>query len=463
MPRALETSHLVITGSTGTGKSTILRGLLRQIARRGETAIVLDPECELTPEFYDPNREDVILNPTDARCPFWSPWLELTAEGDAQTLATSVIPDPPERLSGNEMYFVNSARELFVTLLERVPNHDPQELSRVLFGPVSQLLTLIENTPAASHVMADAPDQRGGVISTLQIALMGFRFLPPEHPQMWSARRWQEQRHGWLFLPCRESDRASVLSMQSLWLDALIRRLLDTEFVRARQERVWIVIDELATLRRLQHLEDILTRGRKRGVAVVLGFQAVPQLRKLYGRDTTATILAAPAVKLFLRTGEPETARWCSEAIGHREVIRPTESETAGPEDLRDAISVSYQRKEESLVLASELQQLPALQGYLSVAGHDVASVAFPVLSAVVKQPGFIPRTPSHDTSQSPPLSIAAVPAGSPRVLVMKPLPVRAGEENEAEETVSASAITAEEVSPAQQLDLFPVEQKRKL
>jgi hypothetical protein len=218
-------------------------------------------------------------------------------------------------------------------------DHSPRavtaDYARVLFGPVSQLLSLIENTPAASHVLADAPDQHGGVISTLQIALMGFRFLPPESSQTWSARAWQEQRPEWLFLPCRESERAAVSSLQTLWLDALIRRLLDTALARAQRECVWIVIDELATLRRLQHLEDILTRGRKRGVAVVMGFQAVPQLRKLYGRDTTATLLAAPAVKLLLRTGEPETARWCSDAIGNREVIRPVESETAGPEDRR--------------------------------------------------------------------------------------------------------------------------------
>ena len=50
----------------------------------------------------------------------------------------------------------------------------------MLFGPVSDLLALIKETPAASHVVADASDQRAGIISTLQIALRGFRFLPPE-------------------------------------------------------------------------------------------------------------------------------------------------------------------------------------------------------------------------------------------------------------------------------------------
>src|SRR5262249_124808 len=133
VPRALETSHFVITGATGTGKSTILRCLLQQIASRAETAIVLIPASQLTPEFYDADRHDMILNPLDRRCPYWSPWFELAAEGDAETLASSVVPDPPERGSGNEHYFVHSARELFVALVHQVPYHDPQELSRVLF------------------------------------------------------------------------------------------------------------------------------------------------------------------------------------------------------------------------------------------------------------------------------------------------------------------------------------------
>jgi hypothetical protein len=235
--------------------------------------------------------------------------------------------------------------------------------------------------------------------------------------------------------------------------------LLDTDLTRARQERVWIIIDELATVRRLQHLEDMLTRGRKRGVAVVLGFQAIPQLRKLYGRESTATLLAAPAVKLFLRVGEPDTARWCSDAIGPREVIRPIESETAGPEDLRGAISVSYQPKEKALVLTSELQLLPNLHGYLTIAGYDVAKVAFPALPEVVSAPGFLPRAADPTAIPSP---VPPIPPAPPRLLVLKPLPAIFGTTPPADQTTVSPPIPAVDAPPTHQLDLFPRGQKRR-
>jgi ABC-type multidrug transport system fused ATPase/permease subunit len=77
IPCSLECEHFPITGATGAGKSMAIRSLLRQIEARGELAIVVDPECEYVSEFYRPARGDLILNPVDERCPYWSPWLEL--------------------------------------------------------------------------------------------------------------------------------------------------------------------------------------------------------------------------------------------------------------------------------------------------------------------------------------------------------------------------------------------------
>lgn len=52
-----------------------------------------DPALEYTPQFYTPERGDVILNPIDARSPYWSPGDELRHEAEALTLATSLFPD----------------------------------------------------------------------------------------------------------------------------------------------------------------------------------------------------------------------------------------------------------------------------------------------------------------------------------------------------------------------------------
>jgi type IV secretory pathway TraG/TraD family ATPase VirD4 len=80
------------------------------------------------------------------------------------------------------------------------------------------------------------------------------------------------------------------------------------------RSKVWIIADELPVLKRQAELETLVVRGRKRGLCAVLGFQAITQLRAIYGHDQTATLAAAPATKLILRTGEVETARWSSGA-----------------------------------------------------------------------------------------------------------------------------------------------------
>src|SRR5260370_8961645 len=89
-----------------------------------------------------------------------------------------------------------------------------------------------------------------------------------------------------------------------------------------RRQQGWIVADGLAVLRRQAKLEDLVVRGRKRGLAVVLGFQAITQLRTIYGPNQTATMVASPATKLILRTGEPKTARWGTAQIADRQVPR---------------------------------------------------------------------------------------------------------------------------------------------
>ena len=92
IPRDREAMHFLVVGDTGHGKSATIRQVLSQIEERGETAIVYDPKLEYLSQFYDPNRGDVILNPLDARCPFWTPGDEVPHPAEAYTLAASLYP-----------------------------------------------------------------------------------------------------------------------------------------------------------------------------------------------------------------------------------------------------------------------------------------------------------------------------------------------------------------------------------
>ncbi|MGC1339242.1 MAG: type IV secretion system DNA-binding domain-containing protein [Candidatus Binataceae bacterium] len=136
IPRSIECEHFLITGATGAGKSMAIRSMLRQIQARGELAILVDPECEYVSEFYRPVRGDLILNPVDERCPYWSPWLELSEryyQADAANLAASLIPEPPRGYeSGSDHFFRQSSRTLLESLLQVATPREPHSIPKLL-------------------------------------------------------------------------------------------------------------------------------------------------------------------------------------------------------------------------------------------------------------------------------------------------------------------------------------------
>ncbi|MHB8382592.1 MAG: type IV secretion system DNA-binding domain-containing protein, partial [Candidatus Binataceae bacterium] len=156
IPRSIECEHFLITGATGAGKSMAIRSLLRQIEARRELAIVVDPECEYVSEFYRPARGDLILNPVDERCPYWSPWLELSEryyQADTATLAASLIPEPPRGYeSGSDHFFRQSSRTLLESLLQVATPREPQSIPKLLELDRDKVKQAISGTPAYSLI-----------------------------------------------------------------------------------------------------------------------------------------------------------------------------------------------------------------------------------------------------------------------------------------------------------------------
>ena len=66
-----KTKHYELIGTTGTGKSTTIRELLRGAMARADRAVIADPDGGHLDRFYDLSCGDVILNLFDERSRKW--------------------------------------------------------------------------------------------------------------------------------------------------------------------------------------------------------------------------------------------------------------------------------------------------------------------------------------------------------------------------------------------------------
>ncbi len=408
IPRTIESSHLLIMGDSGTGKSALIRQLLRQLEDRGDTAIVYDPALEYTPQFYTPERGDVILNPIDARSPYWSPGDELRHEAEALTLATSLFPD---RVNENP-FFTEGPRRIFAHLLTFRPT--AEELASWLCHD-EELDRRVQATPYASIIDRQAPAQRSGVLAALNMVADTLKLLPRESEttRRWSAESWARSRRGWLFLTSTPETRTRLVPLTSLWLDMLVLRLMNRG--QPGHRPVWFVLDELASLQRLPQLHTAVTENRKSNNPVVLGFQGRSQLETRYGHDAEV-MLSQPATKIFLRTSEPHAAKWISDTIGEVEIERMRESRSKGKYGQR---SFGLERQVEPLVMPSEISGLPSLRGYLKLE-NLVVRLHFPFLDLLARHPAFVERA-IVETVRRP--TVATTPARPPAPVIQSPVP----------------------------------------
>jgi len=384
MRRNLEANHILLMGDSGSGKSSAIRQILRQVAERGETAIIYDPALEFTPEFYSPERGDMILNPLDTRCPYWDIADEVSTAEVATAMAAALFPEKDHE----KEFFTDAPRRIFARLMCRRPT--PQQLVQWMSDP-AEIARMLQGTPYAAFLDSGAPAQSAGIISSFNMIADSFELLPSENDtrQRFSTSRWEFERNKWVFLTSRPIFREKLLPLHSVWLDMLILRTMAPCVNPAKP--VWFVLDELASLNKLPQLHTVVTQSRKSGNPVVLGFQGRSQLEKRYGKDAEV-ILSQPATKIFLKTSEAHSAKWVSDTIGEVELERLKESRSEGLIGGRKQYTLEITTQ--PLVMASEIAGLEPLHGYIKQENY-VVRVRFPYVAPIEKQPRFIERAVS--------------------------------------------------------------------
>jgi len=400
IPRRAEGQHIELMGDTGAGKTRLIMQLLLQIRERGHSAIVYDPACEFVQRFYDAVRGDIILNPLDARCPYWGPSEELRRRAETKAIAASLYQPTTDKRGE---FFTETPQKIFAHLLTFGPT--PQELVEWMANP-DEIDRRVQNTEMATMIAKGAQQQRNGVLASLGLIADSLRFLPRKEKSAnhWSATEWAEQRKGWIFLTSKPSEREALRPLHSLWIDLLVLRLLIEP--KEGQHPVWFVLDELASLQRLPQLHTAITENRKSKNPIVLGFQGKAQLETIYGH-MAEVMLSQPATKIFLKTTEPKAAEWVSSAIGKVEIERMRQTHF---DDGRMGKNFTLERQVEPLVLDSEISGLPDRHAFLKL-GNYVAHFSFAYHDVPATQPAFIPRPLEDDDLGFDPKTLAKKPA----------------------------------------------------
>jgi hypothetical protein len=383
LPDRSEPKHIQVMGDTGVGKTTLLIQMLSQIEDRGDSAIIYDPAGEFIQRFYREGRGDVVLNPLDARSPYWTPSGELKSPAEARTIAASLY-QPTSDKKGE--FFTETPQKIFAHLLKYRPT--PQNLVAWMSDAI-EIDRRVEGTELAAMISKEAPDQRNGVLASLGLIADGLRLLKTQEQaggREWSATGWAEKREGWIFLTStEEAEQEALRPLHSLWIDLLILRLLAP--AKAGQRRAWFVIDELATLQRLPQFHTALTKGRKSDNPIIFGYQGKAQLEVIYGH-LAEVMLSQPATRIIMKTGEPKAAKWASELIGEIEIERVRETVADGK---RAGKSFILDRQIEPLVMASEIEGLDDLHAFLKLGNH-VTRFSFPHMDREIIAPAIVPR-----------------------------------------------------------------------
>lgn len=232
-PYRTEQAHTMLIGTTGSGKTTMLRDLIRQMRERGDHAVIFDLTGSYVEAFYDPKR-DTILNPLDTRCPAWSIFDDCETESEFTAAAAALIPSDG---GASDPFWVMAARTLFIEmclkLIERKQASTRALAETLMMADLSHVHTYLQNTIADPLTAPEAARMAESIRAVFNTNAKALRSLP-EDGKRFSIKHWitQEKTPGaLLFITSNYTDLEMNRSLLMLWSNLAIHSLMTMNFV----------------------------------------------------------------------------------------------------------------------------------------------------------------------------------------------------------------------------------------
>ena len=430
MPKNAEFQHMMVTGTTGSGKSNAIHQLLSQIRANGDQAVIVDTTGGIFARFYDESR-DILLNPLDVRGKNWNLWDEAMLGGAVcdyvlDEIAESIVQNNHQQ--GGDSFWIKSARQVFIESVRYLVNGDQKTyqalIEMTLIMPLKELSQRLQGTPVAAIVDPLIDKTALSVRASLASSLKILSVLEDADDGIALLNLMPNDDKSWIFLSCLPDQRELLKPLFSSQLSLIIKGMMRR--TTQNPSRTWIIIDELASLNKLPALLLGLAEIRKYGGCFVLGFQDLSQLEGVYGASTTKTLSNLTGTKLLFRSLDTDVATKMARYLGEQEKQEANESISFGAHQMRDGVSLSNQKQIKPVVTASQIMMLDDLEAYLkfpqnlpvtkvkfdytNIASKVMTFVQNPIKPRVLKLPAESPVTESAAASASELPAIALIP-----------------------------------------------------
>jgi hypothetical protein len=424
MPLSAAKEHTLVVGTTGSGKTITLRGFEKALL----PLVMQNPDCRAI--IYDASRDmgaqlasfgahyrAIVLHPFDLRARQWAISEDIDTQGAAAAFAAIYVPAGQE----SQPYFRDAARDIVKNVVIAFQHRAPGKwfLRDVILATRSQeALKSVLDTQFTRHVITQYCNDKANI----QAILSTLATLFAEHVVIaacWSKAQATFSLKKWvsgnqiLLLPNDDSLRPSIDALNKV----LIKRASELLLEHVVEKRLtFVFLDEIRETAKLDGMRSLLTRGRKYGVCVFLGYQSQKGMESLYTEPEADELAGLCANRVFLRL-QDSSALWASKCLGEEDRIDPQRSESwsSSSQGSSSSSSVTYQRVTRPIVSEGEIRNLPlptpagGLEGFYDSSRIGVWHVVnpikyWPTLPSVEDRrafPDFVPR-PASDQMLEP-------------------------------------------------------------
>ncbi|MGJ0576868.1 type IV secretion system DNA-binding domain-containing protein [Xenorhabdus bovienii] len=358
---AQECTSILLAGSPGVGKSTVIRDILRQGRTLNDKAVIYDISGEFTKRFYRKD-VDVILNPFDKRSHSWTLWNEGRNEIAYNRLAHAAIP-PVDK---GDPFWSMAPQLVFSSIMDELGNRSESPSHEHLMNIIlrmsdDKLAQVVAHQDARTVFNLDVEKMAGSLRAVITTYTRNLKYLSHMTGPQFSFRDWarNEDDRRWVFLTVRDDLKVTMMSALTMWIESACSAILSLE--PSDERRILCAFDEIPTLHPIPSLLDFSGTGRKFGAVPILGFQSNSQLLEKYGEHRTKTLTDAAGVFMGFSIKGSDGAGWVAKQLGNSEIEEATENISIGAADVRDTTNVNRTTKERELLLYSQIQSLEDL------------------------------------------------------------------------------------------------------